>query len=619
MIKMLYNTFSQAHCWDLPSLRAQGVIFPEHVEPLRSKGVKNAPFPEHVEPVENLSVPGSLEYTRFFLSMRSHFSQKNLHLCLSVTKSKGIMAGKLKEMNTIKQVLLLSETGISARKIAKSLRTGRNTVLKYLGIVKREGWRVKDLVQMEDPELEKKFSAGSPAYTDERMETFLAELPTYERELSRKHVTRYLVWQEYKARHPDGYSKSQFFYHLRQNLVAKPKATAVLSDTYVPGNILYVDYAGDKLSYIDTTTGEIVKVETFVATLPYSDYAFAYCVDSQRTEDFLHALRMCLEHIGGVPRIVVPDNLKAAVRRADRYEPEINRAMEDMGGFYNFAVMPCQPYSPTQKALVENQVRLVYRRIYAKLRDRAFYSLRELNGSVEELLTEHNRTRMQKRPYSREERFFSAEKASLQPLPEGEYEMKSYAHPKVQQNGHIEIRHDTQAYYYSVPYQYIGKQSTAIITRSTVKIYVDNVCVATHLRGGGGRRYVTEMSHLASRNRIQLEKCPEYYIDRASAHSEAFGRYVRAIFSRERTSAPPELSYRTCDMLLSLSRRYDHDAFESTCEKCMSHNVYRGTSFENILKSAVLLAGDGERTESVVPDPTGHANMRGKEYYSNNK
>ena len=184
------------------------------------------------------------------------------------------MAGKTKDMSDVRKVLQLHEQKVSNRKVAKQLGLDKNTVNRYIATLSNLNMKVSDLLRMEDPELEKMFFSGSPAYTDERMDTFLEELPYYRDQLKDKHVTRRLLYEEYKARHPEGYGKSQFFYHLSQNLVAQKGPTAVLTYTYDPGTYLFVDFAGDKLSYIDPGTGEIVEVEVFVACLPYSCYEY---------------------------------------------------------------------------------------------------------------------------------------------------------------------------------------------------------------------------------------------------------------------------------------------------------------------------------------------------------
>ena len=171
-------------------------------------------------------------------------------------------------------------------------------------------------------------------------------------------------------------------------------------------------------------------------------------------------------HLGGVPKIVVTDNLKSAVIKADKYEPTLNKALEDMGNHYEFVVIPCQPASPTQKALVENQVKLIYHRIYSKLRNRQFFSLQEINEAVWELLKAHNQTRMQQRTYSREEHFFSVEKGVLKPLPATPYQMRYYSDVTVQQNSHVYLSRDK--HYYSVPYILIGRRAKIIYTSEDI-------------------------------------------------------------------------------------------------------------------------------------------------------
>ena len=225
------------------------------------------------------------------------------------------MAGTTKDMSLIKQVLQLKQAGESNRGVSRKLPIDKETVNNYVNTVKSNGWDISELLEIDDPELERMFHAGSPAYTDRRMQEFLSLLPEYKKRLTNPqlHVNRQTLFEEYRATHPDGYGKSQFYYHLKQNLVAKKDITAVLSNTYKPGEKLMVDFAGDKLSYVDPDTGEIIKVEVFVACMPYSDYTYVICVPSQKTEDFLYAIRMCLEHLGGVPPILPPDNLNPSL------------------------------------------------------------------------------------------------------------------------------------------------------------------------------------------------------------------------------------------------------------------------------------------------------------------
>ena len=525
------------------------------------------------------------------------------------------MAGTVKEMSLIKQVLQLKQLGESNRGIARRLPINKETVNGYMQTIDANGWDIGELLKIDDPELERMFHAGSPAYTDARMKEFLRLLPYFREQLTNRklHVTRQLLWEEYRHTHPDGYGKSQFYDHLKQNLVAQKDITTVLAQTYKPGEKLMIDFAGDKLSYIDTETGEIMKVEVFVACMPYSDYIYVICVPSQRTEDFLFALRMCLEHLGGVPPIVVPDNLKAAVITPDRHEPELNTALRDMGNHYHFTVLPCDPASPTQKALVEDAVRIAYNRIAAKLRGREFHSLLELNAGVEEQNILLNQTRMQKRPYTREERFHAMEKPLLQPLPEEVFEMRYYADLKVGSNNFVELRHDKVTHFYSAPYIYIGRMARVIFTRSWVKIYVDNQLVATHTRKHDyGHTY--EPEHMASNSRAIMERSAAYYVSWAGKKSEECKAYISEIFNPQRTNKPEEVYYRLCGAILSSYKKYESSLVDLTCRQCLDNRVFTYKKFEAILKHNYITQSDDEPC-LFAPVPTNHANMRGSDYF----
>jgi transposase len=224
---------------------------------------------------------------------------------------------------------------------------------------------------------------GSPSYPDKRFESFKALLPYLEEEMRRKHVTLRLLWEEYKQSHPDGYSLTQFRFHYNQNVIAQ-KPTTLIRDTYIAGEKLFIDFAGDTMGYVDMVTGSLVKVQMFVACLAVSDYGCAMCVPSQKSVDFLHAIICWLKSLGGVPRIIVPDNLKSAVIKTDRYEPTLNNVLEDMANHYGCSVLPARPYHAKDKSLIEDHVKLVYSRVYAALRDKVFYSLEALNHAVAE-------------------------------------------------------------------------------------------------------------------------------------------------------------------------------------------------------------------------------------------
>ncbi|NCB85539.1 MAG: IS21 family transposase, partial [Bacteroidia bacterium] len=314
------------------------------------------------------------------------------------------MAGKVKRMSTIKQLVQLHLWGVSNRQIALRLNMYKATVNNYVQKIRNESLSPQELLELDDPVLEKRFHAGSPAYCDGRFDVIKNQYPDWENELKNKHVTKHLLWQEYRAKHRNGYGYSQFCYHLQQMSVAR-KPSAIL--THFAGEKLFLDFAGDKLQYVDGETGEIILVQVFVATLPFSDYTFTMAVPDQSTDSFIYALTCCIEHLGGCPKILVPDNLKAAVIKADRYEPRINSVLEDFANHYGCVIIPTRVAHPKDKALVESSVHRIYQRVYARLRNHIFFSLEELNQALADKTRDHNQTRMQQKPYSREEKFLA--------------------------------------------------------------------------------------------------------------------------------------------------------------------------------------------------------------------
>lgn len=575
-------------------------------------------FPEQIRSINVLTGQKRNNPAAFFRSISVHSSDIFSFLCTGkVNNTSTEMAGTVKDMSLIKQVLQLKQLGESNRGISRKLSINKETVNNYIKTFQLNTWTYEELLAKEDPEVERLFHAGNPAYSDPRLADFLTRLPYFKEQLGnpKLHVTRQLLYEEYKHAYPDGYGKSQFYFHLQQNLVAQKDCVAMLADTYNPAEKLMVDFAGDKLSYVDTQTGEIIKVEVFVACMPYSDYTYVICVPSQKSEDFIFAIRMCLEHLGGVPPILTPDNLKSAVISNDRHEPKLNKALEDMGNHYHFVVLPCDPKAPTQKALVEDKVRTTYNRIYAKLRGRTFYSIIELNRALWEQLSLFNKTRMQKRPYSREERFHAMEKDRLKPLPACIYEMKYYANLQVQSSCFIELRHDKTTHFYSAPYIHVGKKALVIFTRSNVSIYVDGMQVASHRRSYEyGHTYIKE--HLASNCRAVMERSASYYITWAAHISPDCRDYISEVFNPKRTNQPEEVYYKLCASIMSLSRKYELAAINKTCRQCIECKVFSYRKFEAILKHNILHDSADEPTLCYqAPTPTDHANMRGSSYF----
>lgn len=513
------------------------------------------------------------------------------------------MAGKAKPMSQVKQILLLHQQGKGKKSIARSLGISKNTVKSYLAKAASLQLEIPALLALEDPVLEAKFHAGNPAYKEERFEHLKSRLDYFIAELKHKGVNRRLLWQEYKQEYPLGYSYTQFCFHLHQQLIAR-KPSMVLP--HQAAEKLFLDFAGKKLSYVDKETGEVIFCQVFIACLPYSDYSFAMAVKSQCVEDFLYALRCCLEQLGGVPKVLVPDNLKAAVVKASRYEPDVNRALEDFANHYNTTVIPARAGKPKDKALVENQVKLIYSRVYARLRKQIFFDLASLNGAIKEKIREHNQTRMQQKPYCREERFLADEKHLLSPLPQHPFQLKHYRELKVAQNNHIFLSEDK--HYYSVPYIYIGMKVKVIYTRSMVRIYAKGEQIAVHERKDRIGAYSTIKEHLCSHHQHYLNRSPEYYLAKAKEQSAIFHQLIGLIFQQNKH---PEQLYRSCDGLFRLQRNSEAVAFDKACRMAVECQSYSYKFIRNILENKMTEAVE-EPEEQDLPH---HRNIRGKAYY----
>ena len=521
------------------------------------------------------------------------------------------MAGKPKYMSQIKQLLLLHQQGHGKKMIARTLGMSKNTVKNYLDklelLISEKGsvLTVGQMIQLENPALEAKFHPGNPAYKDNgRYDHLVSRMDYYTKELSRPGVNKRLLWEEYREQITGGYGYSQFCWHIQQQQVASRIPSMILD--HQPADKLFIDFAGKKLNYVDKETGELIACQVFVACLPYSDYSFVMAVPSQSVEDFLYALSCCLQQLGGVPKALVPDNLKAAVIKTSKYEPQINRVLEDFANHYSTTVVPARARRPKDKALVENQGKLIYSRVYAKLRHLQFFDLASLNKSIVDKVRENNQTRMQQKPYSREERFLAEESKLLSPLPAERFEVKSYCELKVAKNNHIYLSENK--HYYSVPHQLIGCIMKVVYTRGMVYIFHKGQQVAVHIRDFKQGGYTTDKEHLCSQHQHYRDRSPDYYLRQAGYKSETLKRLIALIFTQNRY---PEQLYRTCDGLFSLHRKTETEKFESACQIAVEHRNYSYTFIKNILENNMTQPPES-LPDKVLPQ---HVNLRGKEYY----
>ncbi|MHB9125113.1 MAG: IS21 family transposase [Armatimonadota bacterium] len=350
-------------------------------------------------------------------------------------------------MRKVREILRLKlHVGLSARQVAKSCKVSAATVLEYERRANDAGltWPLPE--EMDDDRLERILRARSESFTHNRP---MPEMDYLLQEMRKPHVTLYLLWLEYRERHPDGYGYTQFCHHYNQ---AKKKLSPTLRQVHKAGEKLFTDYAGDTLSVIDRRTGEAVPVYIFVAVLGASNYTYAEGVLSMGLASWIDSHVHAFEYLGGVPEIIVPDNTKCAVIKPDRYEPDLNPEFAEMAAHYGCAVIPARIRKPRDKAKVEAGVLLVERWILAKLRNRTFFDLHEINAAISGLLEELNSRKFKLISATRRELFTKLDKPALSPLPESSYRFCSWHSAKVNIDYHIAV----EKHFYSVPYHLVS-------------------------------------------------------------------------------------------------------------------------------------------------------------------
>lgn len=512
------------------------------------------------------------------------------------------MANHRVPMHLLRQILLLQQQQKSIRDIARSLGLARNTIRGYLRMIPPTD--VNNIQQQTDEQLDQLIQARQPIIApDSQRATLQQRFEHIDRELTRPGVTRYGLWLEYKEQHPEGYQYTQFCHYYR---LWSQRQQVVMHFAHKAGDKLFVDFAGKRLSLVDEATGQVEPVEFFVAVLGCSQLTYAQAVHSQRKEDFITALQNALHYIGGVPAAIVPDNLKAAVTQANRYEPLINETLSDFALHYQTTILPARSGKPRDKALVEGAVNILYRRVYAPLRDRVFHRLDDLNAAVRELIDAHNQMRLQGRTHSRRLLFDEREQEYLKALPTTNYAIKHYIGARVQKNSHVLLPEDK--HYYSVPYRYIGQRVRLIYTQSSVEIYHQHQRVATHERLRGQYRYSTTKEHLPTTHQWVSDWNPEAFIRWAGRIGPQTQLAVEAILS---SRAHPEQAYKSCQGVLHLEKRVGSERLERACERAL---CYQSVSYR-VIRSIIERGLDSLPDQPAPVLVTEHENIRGAVAY----
>jgi transposase len=511
------------------------------------------------------------------------------------------MARETLSMRKLSEVLRLSlEQKLSVRRIARSCCLARSTVSDYL-------WRAKDAG------LSWPLAAGMD---EDRLNVLLfpvreigreprhsPDMMYIRNEMRDQHVTLQLLWEEYRAYTPEGYSYSQYCQLYRDWL---GKQAISLRQEHRAGEKLFVDYTGDTIAIHDPKTGAVTPGHLFVAVLGCSNYTYAEVTPTEQLPDWIGAQVRALEFLRGVPLVVVPDNTKTAVKSPCWYDPDINLTYQELAEHYGFAVIPARRRKPKDKAKVECAVLIAERWILAALRHQVFFSFGEVNAAVARLLTRFNDHPFKKLPGCRREVFERIERPVLKPLAERRYELGEWKTAGVNVDYHVEI----DGHYYSVPYGLIKQRVSARYTRSSVEVFHKSQRVAVHVRSFLKGRHTTLPEHRPPAHQEYLTWTPE----RIASWAGTIGPNCSAAARQIMASRPlPEHGFRPCMGLIRLGRRYGNERVDRACGRALKLNIVGYRHIENMLKSGrdqIVLAD-----EPAAPVMVAHDNVRGAEYY----
>lgn len=488
----------------------------------------------------------------------------------------------------------------SYRDIARSLNISISTVSEYLWRAKAAGihWPLPEGISEQD--LYDKLYLPVAQTVPERP---LPDWDWVHQELRRKGMTLRLLWREYRDSYPNGLGYTWFCILYRRHV---KDISPVMRQIHKGGEKTFVDYAGMTMPWIDTITGEIHEAQIFVGCLGASQFTFAEATATQGLPDWIQSHIRMWEEFGGISEIVVPDNLRAGVTKAHRYDPDINVNYQHLSEHYGFAIVPARVAEPKDKAKVENVVGCVERQILAPLRHITFTSIGEINAAIRPRLAAFNSQPFQKMKTSRRELFEAVDKPALKPLPPDRYAYAEWLDAKI----HIDYHFVFDDHYYCVPYRYIHKPVQIRATSKIVECFYQGKRIAAHARSFVRYGFTTLKDHMPPAHRAHAEWSPERMKRWAKKIGPNTANFIdHMIVSR----AFPQQAYRSCLGLLRLGERFGNARLEQACIRALSAGMTRYQQVESILKKHL----DAVPLSHAEPAPplSLHKNIRGSTYY----
>ncbi len=498
-------------------------------------------------------------------------------------------------MRQIREVLRLHhECGRTQREITVAVGLSKGAVSAYLERAKDAGMTWEQARDMTDHDVEARLFR-SPGVNEPAARAPI-DFAWVHREMRRKGVTLQLLWGEYaeSVRSSGGgnraYQYSQFcevYATWRQTL------SPTMRQTHRAGEKLFLDYSGKRPELVDPETGEVREVELFVAVMGASSFTFAEATLTQRLPDFIGSVVRALEFLGVVPEVLVPDQLRSAVSKPCRYEPEINATFAEMGRHYGCAIIPARPRKPRDKAAVEAGVQLAQRWILACLRHERFHSLDALNGRIRVLLDRLNARLFQKREGSRRTAFDTIDRPAMSPLPPRRFELGEW---KLGLAVGIDYCIAFDHRVYSVPVALMGQHVDVRATSTMVEVFHEGGRVALHARSHGPKGHATiDPAHRPKSHREYGDWPPERMIAWGRSMGASVGDLIEAMLTRD---ARPELRYRAALGVLRLGKTYGHGRLDAACRRALGLGSPSYRSVAGILKHGL------DRVVSAATRPT---------------
>jgi len=504
-------------------------------------------------------------------------------------------------MRQILEVLELAlARNLSANQIHRSTGVSRGKVQAYLKTAKEAGLSWEAVKDLDAALLERLFYPQESVGQDSE-----PDFAGIHQQLKQKGVTRYQIWSEYKAERPDGFCYAYFTKRYKR---WKRKINLVMRQEHVAGEKLFVDFAGKTVRVTDRETGDVQIAQIFVAVLGASNYTYVKALPSQDLSSWITAHVDAFRYLGGVTKYVVPDNLKSAVTKADRYNPVLNRTYRRLAQHYGFTILPARPRKPKDKSKAEAGVKLVEMWVLSCLRNREFFSLEELNTAIGELLEKLNTKPFQKLSGCRRSWFESLDAPALQKLPDNQFALEQWKTDLlVPRCYHIDI----ESHHYSVPCQFVDEKVDVRTTDTTVEIFHGLERIASHARNFSEGKKSTTNNHMPEAHKQWAGRSAENFLEQAGQIGNCTSAVIKAILD----SKPyPQLSFDQCaGILYTMKKKYSASQLERACQ----HALRLKTPTYRLIKELLAVGVDNLPSQVLIELSTNiqHENIRGPEYY----